>query len=432
MNFKQLFSVILLVLAGFFAKADSDTTTIQLQSVNIVPNTISGFSLNVNFNLGLTGQIVDPDYYLQYQDQMPKFEITYEGVKKGTSCLGSKPLVARTSFGVQLTGFSENDMKYFFAKDNQISILCASDFTIRYYSASVARPTAADYKICKISAENVNNLIRESATINDTDRSSFITSINNYYYFENKIDAGVDPASIGKIPTFIMTARLQNRFGKPKFLSCNNISKNSSLMPSVYWSLDTRLSTNFGDSLNYVNFSPLNVRKAWKNYTRELNLKLSNQSDQTFTTKSAAMTFSFRAIVPNFVNLTTATDNRLRLKPIIDIGAKGYYDYSNGVTAYGSGQVFGKLYYYIPVYNNYSIIINGTAFYDMATERNPDQKLSTNYSITIASEIGTSGYKAIVKYENGKSDISQKEGQAVVLGLLMDFLKEKKIPMLNN
>lgn len=65
----------------------------------------------------------------------------------------------------------------------------------------------------------------------------------------------------------------------------------------------------------------------------------------------------------------------------------------------------------------------------MATKRNPDQKLSTNYSITIASEIGTSGYKAIVKYENGKSDINQKEGQAVVLGLLMDFLKEKKIPI---
>ena len=115
----------------------------------------------------------------------------------------------------------------------------------------------------------------------------------------------------------------------------------------------------------------------------------------------------------------------MRLKPIVNVGIKGYEDYSNNITAFISGQAYLKGYYYIPVYNNYSIIIDGSAFYDFSNQRNPDHKIADNYSITIASELPATGFKAILKFVNGKSDIDYKTGQIILIGLLMDFFQEK-------
>lgn len=61
--------------------------------------------------------------------------------------------------------------------------------------------------------------------------------------------------------------------------------------------------------------------------------------------------------------------NRLRLKPVITAGLKRYSDYSNDIDSFSSGLAHIDGYYYVPVFNNYAIIIEGTSFYDFSNEK---------------------------------------------------------------
>ena len=157
-----------------------------------------------------------------------------------------------------------------------------------------------------------------------------------------------------------------------------------------------------------------------------MNVKLGNESDQSFINKRVVVDASINMIVPNLVNLTTAQSNRLRLKPVITAGLKGYYDYSNDITSFTSGLAHIDGSYYIPVFNNYAIILEATSFYDFSKERNPLKKIQGNYSITLGAEIPKTGFKAMFKYTDGKTDINFKQGSIISIGLLMDFFQEKK------
>jgi hypothetical protein len=52
--------------------------------------------------------------------------------------------------------------------------------------------------------------------------------------------------------------------------------------------------------------------------------------------------------------------------------------------------------------------------------------VQNNYSITLGAEIPKTGFKAMFKYVNGVSNINNKQGQVIAIGLLMDFFQEKK------
>ncbi len=404
----------------------ADTTVLKIKNVSIITNTINNFSLWIDFKLDLDSQmIIDDDYMHDRNTVKPKFYLTYQDAKTGDTCLKVQTYTASTRFGVIVSHFTPSEVKHFLAKDNQIGLLCKQDIVIRYYNETLKDPNDNDFRYGRVSASDINELIKNDLNITDSNRNSYVTAINNFYYFENKLDFGVNPGTDGAKTSFMLSASIRNKWAPSSLLSCKGASNAN--RPEAFWSLSTRLSTNPSDSLNYIDFSPINVAWTSKDFARQLNLRLASESDQTFTNKRVVFDAAYKTIIPNLVYLTTPQDNRLRLKPIVNFGAKGYYDYSNNMKAFASGQGYAKAYYYIPVYNNYSLIVNGIAFYDLSNQRNPSHKVSTNYSVTVASELPSTGFKAIIKYENGRSDIDYKTGQTVVLGLLMDFLKEKKI-----
>lgn len=152
---------------------------------------------------------------------------------------------------------------------------------------------------------------------------------------------------------------------------------------------------------------------------------MGNESNQTFSNKRVVIDGEYSFIIPNLINLTTASAIRLRLKPIISMGIKGYYDYSNDITHFASGQAYLSLHYYIPVFNNYSLIIDESPFYDFSNEKNPDHKINNQYSIILGAEIPKNGFKAMFKYVNGESNINYKQGAIIGIGVLMDFFQEK-------
>ena len=304
-------------------------------------------------------------------------------------------------------------------RDNQIKLVVEQDVKIRLLADG-----QTEQKFLVIKADVLNSMINEQLTYTEDDRTGFMTSLNNFYYYDNKADFGVNPGQDSVKTSYILSLKLQNAYNRKNFLKCDDNTKS---LP-VYWNLDARVSTNFKDSLNYIKFYPVNLM--FENYSKkipyQLNLKLGHESTQDLISKRAVVDASISLITPNLVNLSTAQSSRLRLKPVITAGFKGYYDYSNNVDAFASGQPHIDGYYYVPVFDNYAIIFEGTSFYDLSQTRNPDKKIQGNYSITLGAEIPKTGFKAMFKYTDGRTDINFKQGSIIAIGLLMDFFDEKR------
>ena len=379
MKTKIIFIIAIFLHVAYFSNAISDTTVLTIKKISVIPNSISKFYLLIDLRLDLDSQTIDDDYFHSRTTTKLTFNITYQNKEPKGSCIITRAYASHTGFGIKVSGFTDKEVQYFLAKDNGIGVKCDRDFIVRYYSSNLKNPTDNDYKYGIVKADDINQLIQNSLTITDSDRSGYITAVNNYYYHDNKIDFGVEPGSGSANTTYFLTADIRNKYAPGKFFSCNDTGNSTVNKPRLFWSLSTRLSTNFSDSLNFIKLSPINLSWSSLDFSRELNLNLTNESDQTFTNKRISIDGSYRCIIPNLVNLTTQQDNRLRLKPIVNVGIKGYEDYSNNITAFISGQAYLKGYYYIPVYNNYSIIIDGSAFYDFSNQRNPDHKIADNY-----------------------------------------------------
>lgn len=398
---------------------------IKLTKAEIKSNALENFSLSINFLIDKNPDEITDDEY-NVNPNKPKAHLSYSDRQitnaDNKSCeLSIVPYLTKSGFGFKITVFNNASIKQFLAKDNQISVEVDDDIKIKLLKSD--GKTTSRFVIIK--KEDVNKIIRQNLSINDEVRTSYVTYLNNFYYYQNAFDFGVAPAKGSSETSYFLTFQVQNRYDSKSFLSCEANSSNK--IPHLFWNIDGRVSTNFSDSLNFINYYPVNVK--WSNYTTntpyEINIKLGNEANQTFSNKRVVFDGSYTFIIPNLINLTTAASNRLRLKPIITAGIKGYHDYSNNTTHFSSGQVYLNIHYYIPVLNSYAIILEGMPFYDFSKEKNPDQKVKNNYSIILGAEIPGTGFKAMFKYVNGTSDITFKQGQIIALGLLMDLFQEK-------
>jgi hypothetical protein len=279
-----------------------------------------------------------------------------------------------------------------------------------------------------MSKTDVNQLITDSLAFPADQQTKFLTAVNNMYYYKNKVDFGVQPGKDSTSVSYTLNVDFQNVYDASSLLKCDP-SKNAAGSQSlqVYYGISARLSTNAKDSLDYLKIYPLILHTS--NYKGalpyDLDLKVGHESNETFTTRRVAADASFSAIIPNLVDLTSSASDRLRLKPIIGLGIKAYYDYSNSANTFMSGQAYLNAYYYIPVYDRYAIIINDETFYDFSKIKNPGRTLASNYSVAVGTEVPGTTFKVMFKYENGKSDINYKEAQAVVIGLIMNLFNEK-------
>lgn len=417
---KKAGSLILLLmtfLVFFSARAQT------IKNVKIIPNAIGRFSLSVNFTIETKGTEKVDDEYFALPKNRPQFKITYtDNLNKIPKDCQLKDSVYSfgIGFGCVLTGFNEQSVKQFLAKDNQIALEVEDDVEVQLIDEtnSVIRYT--------FKKDEINTLLKNSLSISDDDRSKYLTYLNNFYYYQNSLDFGIQPGKDSLSSSYFLTFRFQNRYNIKNFIGCK--SDSSSKIPHLFWNFSGRISTNIEDSLNYINYYPVNLAfdKYGGSVPHELNFKLGNEANQTFNNKRVVVDGAYTLIIPNLINLTTAASNRLRLKPVVTAGIKGYYDYSNDATAFLSGQVYFNLHYYIPVFNNYAIIVEENPFYDFSSQKNPSHKVQNNYSIMIGAEIPKTGFKAMFKYVNGVSNINAKKGQVIVIGLLMDFFQEKK------
>lgn len=185
-----------------------------------------------------------------------------------------------------------------------------------------------------------------------------------------------------------------------------------------------RVSTNSKDSLNYLYIYPLNFDISGAS-DAQMMARFGVEGNQTFTSGRMAFNFSYEKLINNLVDFTYGS-NRLRLKPVLNIGGKVYKEFDNlrtGAEASNelSGQVYANLYYNIPVFDNYSLILESNAYYDFSDAINPDQKLKFNYSIALGVELPKTPFKTLFKYKDGQVDVNNLDDSNLTIGLLADL-----------
>jgi hypothetical protein len=414
---------ILLVLLCCYAvtvNAQNSNNNFGLTKVSISPNTVNGATLSVDLQIDISKAKISAEYWIPVANR-PKFHLTYNG-KEPKCPLKTNFAVTDSSVQVIIGNLSQETVDRIADKDNKISIQFDSDLVFKYIDSSV---TPAVSKMGKVTMDVINNMISQNLSFPADQKTKFLTALNNLYYYKNSIDFGVQPGKDSSSVSYTLNFNFENIYSANSVLKCttegSRAAKGATTL--VYYGISGRLSTNSKDSLNFLNIYPLIVHSSdFKGkIPYEWNLKLGHESNETFTNRRVAADASISLIIPNLVNLTSPSFARLRLKPVIDLGLKGYYDYSKGGNNFASGQAYFNAYYYIPVYDNYTIILNDKTFYDFSKQKNPGRKLAGNYSIAIGTELPKTGFKVMLKYENGKTDINYKQTQAVVIGLLMNL-----------
>ncbi len=312
---------------------------------------------------------------------------------------------AKKSIIINIDKLSPNLIQYLSTTgDSSIYVTIKDDIEIEVVGANNAS------KKLRLTSVEVNNKLKDFK-LDDKIRDKVKTYLSSQYYYNNKFDFGVQPVSeTNTTTTYFLSLKTQNAY--------QGVKDNK-----LYWGLDARLSTNFSDSLNYINYYPINYRFSSSNSF--FNAKLGNESNQTFDSKRIAVDVDYTVMGPQLLNFLGSVDNRIRPLPQFNFGVKGYHNYSNDVKAFTSGQAFGSLHYYIPIFDRYSLIFDGKAFYDFAEEVNPSKKVMGNYSIVFGINLPKTGFTALFKFVDGKTDINYKQSQIIGLGLLMDFFSNK-------
>ena len=235
---------------------------------------------------------------------------------------------------------------------------------------------------------------------------------------QNKFDFGVIPAD-------------QSSSSKTEYnLSFNYTTRYSFLNEKlpVFFKTEGLVGTNTSDSLNYVSIYPINY--IFMKGSNELIGEFGVESNQLFTNYRISGNFVWNAIIPNIIDLTFGED-RLRLKPVIKVGVKFYQEIENSRPVHlnsnvFSNQVFSEFYYYIPIQKIYSLIIEGTVFYDFNPNVNPNQNAMFNYTATLGIDIPKTDFKTIFKYTKGENGISYQTTDYFMIGLMIDSFGVKK------
>jgi hypothetical protein len=158
----------------------------------------------------------------------------------------------------------------------------------------------------------------------------------------------------------------------------------------------------------------------------EISLLAGMESNQKFTMQRMAVAGCVQSLIPNLIDFTGGA-NRLRLKPVIKIGLKGLFEYQDkrlNQSKDNDGQAFAELYYYIPVFKTYCVLIEGNAF-NVFTGKNSGLGWKYKYNLTFGVEIQGTELKVIAKYSQGENDVNFIYDSQLLLGLMLDFFEKK-------
>lgn len=187
-----------------------------------------------------------------------------------------------------------------------------------------------------------------------------------------------------------------------------------------------RFSTKSNDPLSRFSVFPMyNYLYFNKAVPMQMTLFSGIEGNQNFTTQMFSAGGGVQAIIPNFINFTGG-ENRIRLKPILKVGMKWLKEYrteDRSEQLGNDGQIFCELYYYIPVYKSYSILLTGNTFNNFTGNTGGNGWLY-QYNLTLGVELPVTGFNVIAKYSQGSNDVNYEYDSQLILGLMMGLFEK--------
>ncbi|KYG71185.1 hypothetical protein EV198_3543 [Roseivirga ehrenbergii] len=309
---------------------------------------------------------------------------------------------------VELTKVSKSDLVLLQNLGSNVYLSSNSDISLTLNSGSLVIPKTS------LEAQSLGKIL----ITDDLMETYFGAFGGEYAYANNSFNWSFTPKSESDINKMELNADFS--FHQSYHLSKGKAGNEK---PLVFYAKG-RVSTNAKDSLNYLYIYPLNFDISGASEAQMM-ARFGVEGNQAFTNGRMAFNFSYEKLIGNLVDFTYGS-NRLRLKPVLNIGGKVYKEFDNmrvGAESSNelSGQVFANLYYNIPVFDNYSIIIESNTYYDFSEAINPDQKLKINYSIALGVDIPKSPFKTLFKYKDGQVDVNNFSDSNLTIGLLADL-----------
>jgi hypothetical protein len=198
------------------------------------------------------------------------------------------------------------------------------------------------------------------------------------------------------------------------------------LIPGTLSEIGASISTKFHDVTTQIKFTPFVFRlpDEWNNVF----IKGAYELNQSSTEQRAFGSVFYQAIAPNLLDLTQGY-HRLRLKPVTKFGVNVYY-YTKSADSTITDQIiaepFFDLYYYLPVGDKFSVLIEGNLFLHSDRDFNFMKKnASWHWDFTLGYDIAGQPLKVMAKYSTGVNSISFEKDDRFILGLLMNMFNER-------
>jgi hypothetical protein len=211
----------------------------------------------------------------------------------------------------------------------------------------------------------------------------------------------------------------------------------STLMPGTdCWTISGKgtLTSASNGTFNELKLYPLSLGKFLmpeldrSSFAAELKYGVGFEGDQSFRTMRFSNRASVALLLPNFLNLSQGHD-RLRLKPVVTLTGEYWNEIrdANGLPVKSpTYKLGGEIYYYVPVEDRYSFLVEGTFGAVMGDEYKRKYALSdivSKFDVTFGYYLPDQNVKVIAKYSFGQSDIHFVEDRMVMIGLLLDAFK---------
>tara|TARA_R110001632_G_scaffold66891_3_gene157319 strand:- start:7122 stop:8390 length:1269 start_codon:yes stop_codon:yes gene_type:complete len=414
---------LLFICSIIYAQQVSQENDVFIENSDIKINTYSPNKINtivIQLNIGFKG--IFNDYEIipgTFKDLNSEFKVVLKSKKFNALIKDVKfdKVFTRKNFiQIDLSNISNELIQKFKSSESDFYITANNNIKLKIWKKDTLT-TVQDIEINKIQIEEKTK--QDSLTLTDTMIQEYINSKGGEIVMtQNKLDFGVIPVENSSSTNVEVNASFSYR-KRYSFLS--------SKIP-VFFTAEGLISTNAKDSLNFLSVYPVNYN--FSKGTNQFIGQLGFEGNQTFSNYRVTANFFWNGIIPNLVDLTFG-ENRLRLKPVVKLGAKFYKEVANNRPVQinskeFSNQAFGEIYYYIPIHNVYSLIIEGRAFYDFNKSLNVEGNLKSNYSITFGLEVPKTKMKTIFKYTKGVNGVTFEKNEYIVVGLLMDSFRIKK------
>ncbi|MTI22654.1 hypothetical protein E1176_16600 [Fulvivirga sp. RKSG066] len=314
---------------------------------------------------------------------------------------------SRTSIKLRLTNLTTDQLRELQTGLGSSVLIFSKDLEIELEDETVLTYTQEE-----IATSSEGNLL-----FSEEQRQNYIeASGGDYAFMKNRMEFGVIPKSESDDNEYNFMIDFAYR------KAYNFINGNK-----AYFTTEGVLSTNKNDSLNIVKIFPLSYRLTSTSNKSETVIETGIEGNQDFDYWRISANLEYRLIFQNLVDLTGGS-NRLRLKPVVTAGLKIYSEQDNErpddiESNETSGQVFGKIYYVIPVFDSFTIVADAMGFYDLNDSVNPEEEFKFNYRISFGYEVEGKGFQALITYRNGATEVNYQTDELISFGIFAQLSK---------